>query len=51
VLPAERLARLAADSGLKPIPGLQARERTANRARLASLYIASGRPELAAAYR
>ncbi len=35
---------LAADRLLKPIPGAQARERDANRARLAALYRASGRP-------
>jgi len=28
---------IAADSGLKPVPGIQERERAANRARLASL--------------
>jgi len=41
----------AADAVLHPIPGPQARERAANRARLVSLYIASGRPHLADAYR
>ena len=35
---------LAADRLLKPLPGGQARERDANRARLAALYRASGRP-------
>ena len=35
---------LAADRVLKPLPGGQARERAANRARLAALYRASGRP-------
>ena len=35
---------LAADRVLKPLPGGQARERAANRARLAALYGASGRP-------
>jgi serine/threonine protein kinase len=40
---AEPLMR-AADRVLQPIPGLQARERDANRARLAALYRATGRP-------
>jgi serine/threonine protein kinase len=35
---------LAADRVLQPIAGVQARERAANRARLAALYRASGRP-------
>ncbi len=35
---------LAADRLLKPLPGTQERERSANRARLAALYRASGRP-------
>ena len=35
---------LAADRLMKPLPGGQSRERTANRARLAALYRASGRP-------
>jgi eukaryotic-like serine/threonine-protein kinase len=34
---------LAADTAIQAIPGAQARERAANRARLASLYAASGR--------
>ncbi len=42
---------LAADRVLKPIAGFQGRERLANRRRLASLYDACGRPDLAAAYR
>src|SRR5262252_4484159 len=42
---------LAADRVIQPIPGPQARERAANRARLAALYVAAGRPEQAAAYR
>jgi hypothetical protein len=35
---------VAADRVLQPIAGVQARERTANRVRLAALYRASGRP-------
>ena len=35
---------LAADRLLKPLAGGQSRERAANRARLAALYRASGRP-------
>jgi len=35
---------LAADRVLQPLPGGQARERDANRARLAALYRAAGRP-------
>jgi hypothetical protein len=35
---------LAADRLMKPLPGGQSRERAANRARLAALYRASGRP-------
>jgi tetratricopeptide (TPR) repeat protein len=42
---------LAADAILKPIPGPQARERSANRARLVKLYTALGRPTDAAAFR
>jgi phage tail protein X len=42
---------VAAEAVLKPIPGAQARERVANRARLVSLYLASGRPHLADIYR
>jgi serine/threonine protein kinase len=42
---------VAADRVLKPIPGLQERERAANRARLARLYDSTGRSLLAAAYR
>jgi hypothetical protein len=40
---AESLMR-AADRLLKPIPGMEGRERAANRARLAALHRASGRP-------
>ena len=47
---AEPLMR-AADSGLKPLPGQQARERTANRARLVALYQRTGKPEQVAFYR
>jgi serine/threonine protein kinase len=42
---------LAADRVLKPVPGRQARERDANRARLAELYTRQGRLQDAAAYR
>jgi hypothetical protein len=42
---------ITADQGLAAIPGEQGHERTGNRARLASLYDATGHPELAAAYR
>ena len=42
---------IAADRALKPVPGRQARERDANRARLAALYTRQGRPQQAAAYR
>jgi serine/threonine-protein kinase len=42
---------LAAAAVLQPLPGGQARERTANRARLVALYQATGRPHEAAAYR
>jgi Flp pilus assembly protein TadD len=42
---------LAADRVLKPIPGNQARERLANRARLAALYGKRGDPQRADAYR
>jgi tetratricopeptide (TPR) repeat protein len=42
---------VAADRELDPIPGIQERERRDNRARLVTLYQASGRPERAAAYR
>ena len=42
---------LAADGALKPVPGAQARERAANRARLVTLYRALGRPREADAYR
>src|SRR5690606_9469180 len=39
---------LAADRALQPIAGTQGRERADNRARLASLYLATERPQLAA---
>jgi hypothetical protein len=42
---------LAADAALKPVPGVQDRERLANRARLVALYLQSGRSKDAAAYR
>ena len=42
---------LAADRVLKPVPGRQARERDANRDRLAALYTGQGRLQQAAAYR
>ena len=42
---------LAADGTLQSIAGAQALERLANRARLAELYRALGRPQQAAAYR
>jgi serine/threonine protein kinase len=42
---------LAAAGTLAPVPGPQARERLANRARLAALYRASGRPKQADVYR
>ena len=42
---------IAADGALKPIPGMQERERHDNRARLVTLYQQSGRPERAAADR
>jgi hypothetical protein len=42
---------LAADEGLKPIPGIQDRERAANRARLATLRRMAGRPQPAAVSR
>jgi serine/threonine-protein kinase len=42
---------LAADRALTPVPGRQARERDANRARLAALYTRQGRQQDAAAYR
>src|SRR5262249_19998193 len=42
---------LAADHTLRPVPGAQARERAANRLRLVSLYIASGRRAQADAFR
>ena len=42
---------IAADGALTPIPGIQERERRDNRARLATLYQRSGRPERAVAYR
>jgi tetratricopeptide (TPR) repeat protein len=47
---AERLM-VAADAALRPIAGVEGRERDANRARLASLYKATARPLQAAAYR
>ncbi len=47
---AERLM-LDADAALKPVPGLQARERTANRQRLVRLYEVLRRPADADAYR
>jgi hypothetical protein len=42
---------LAADRGLKPVPGRQAQERAANRARLAALYEKQGNAARADAYR
>ena len=42
---------LAADRMLQPVPGVQERERGANRARLVTLYQALGRPQLAEPYR
>jgi tetratricopeptide (TPR) repeat protein len=42
---------VAADRGLKPVPGAEQRERVANRARLVALYEKLGRPQQAAAYR
>ena len=45
------LLMVAAAKGLKPMPGLQDRERLANRARLAELYGKLGRPQDAALYR
>jgi hypothetical protein len=42
---------LAADAALKPVPGMQDRERLANRARLAAFYLQSGRSKDAAAFR
>jgi hypothetical protein len=47
---AEALMR-AADRGLEPIVGVQARERAANRARLVALYRTLGRPQLAESFR
>ena len=35
---------LAADRVLRPLPGLEGRERAANRARLVTLYLQTGRP-------
>jgi serine/threonine protein kinase len=40
-----------ADAVLRPLPGAQGRERTANRARLVTLYQKLNRPEQAASYR
>ena len=40
-----------ADQALRPVPGRQARERLANRARLVALYEQQGKAEQAAAYR
>jgi eukaryotic-like serine/threonine-protein kinase len=42
---------LAAANGLQSVPGVQQREREANRARLVLLYLALGRPDRAEAYR
>ena len=42
---------LDADRVLKPLGGVQARERAANRARLVALYTTTGRPHQADAYR
>ena len=42
---------LAADAGLKPVPGAQDRERLANRARLVAFYQRSGRSKDAATFR
>jgi serine/threonine-protein kinase len=42
---------VAADHGLKPLPGPQGRERLANRARLVTLYEKLGRPQQADPYR
>jgi len=42
---------LAADRALQPVPGVQERERAANRARLVTLYQTLGRPQLADSYR
>ena len=42
---------VAANGALEPVPGIQARERHDNRARLAALYQKTGRPERAVAYR
>jgi serine/threonine-protein kinase len=42
---------VAADRGLEPVPGIQDRERVANRARLVALYEKSGRPQQANALR
>jgi eukaryotic-like serine/threonine-protein kinase len=42
---------LDADAVLRPLPGAQGRERTANRARLVTLYEKLNRPERAASYR
>jgi tetratricopeptide (TPR) repeat protein len=42
---------VAADAVLKPVPGVQDRERLANRARLIALYQRSGRSKDAAAFR
>jgi hypothetical protein len=41
---------LAAANGLQSVPGVQQREREANRARLVLLYLALGRPDQAEAY-
>jgi serine/threonine protein kinase len=42
---------VAADRGLKPVPGIQERERAANRERLVALYHALRRPQQAEAFR
>jgi hypothetical protein len=42
---------LAAANGLQSVPGMQQREREANRARLVLLYLALARPDRAEAYR
>jgi eukaryotic-like serine/threonine-protein kinase len=42
---------IAADRRLQPIPGVQLRERTANRARLVALYATTGRPRDADPFR
>ena len=47
---AERLM-VAADAALRPIAGVEGREREANRARLSALYASTARPLQAAAYR